>query len=240
MSRARLAKYSLWQFRDFVMEKGIAIVLIGAILGYLQLLPLKLTGLAQMDAVATARFVTAMASNFLTIFVLITLNGMISTDRKQGYYRFLFAKPLSPVTYYGQLFVVHLVGYLAAVLVLSGTFFLAVGSFDVWNLVLYSCLIYVAMGGIGFLISAISRFDVMTLAIVWLGSRLVRAILADERDWRSKAVQLLPPVHKIDGVASSLISFGSAPLMDVLWLLGYGGLFLVAGLVVLKYRPLGA
>ncbi|HWL39675.1 MAG TPA: hypothetical protein VNO75_05500 [Gemmatimonadaceae bacterium] len=240
MIRARLARYSVWQFRDFVMEKGIAIVLIGICLGYLQLLPLRLAGGPQMDPEAKARFVTSMASNFLTIFVLITLNGMISTDRKQGYYRFMFAKPLSPVSYYGQLFVVNLAGYLAAVLVLCGAFVLAAGSFDVWNLVLYATLIYVAMGGIGFLISAISRFDVMTLAIVWLGSRLLRAIFADEGDWRSTAVQVLPPVHKIDGVASTLISFGTAPLMDVLWLVGYGTLFLGLGLVVLKYRPLGA
>lgn len=240
MNRARLAKYSLWQFRDFVMEKGIAIVLIGICLGYLQLLPLRLTGMTQLDATAKTRFVTAMAGNFLTIFVLITLNGMISTDRKQGYYRFLFAKPLSPVSYYGQLFVVHLAGYLAAVLVLCGAFFLVAGSFNVWNLTLYAILLYFAMGGIGFFISSISRFDVMTLAIVWLGSRLLRAIFAEERDWRSTAVQLLPPVHKIDAVAAGLISTGSAPLNDSLWLLAYGALFLGAGLVVLKYRPLGA
>ena len=239
MSRARLARYSLWQFRDFVMEKGIAIVLIGLILGYLQLLPLKL-GAGQLDPAMKTRFVTAMASNFLTIFVLITMNGMISTDRKQGYYRFLFAKPLSPVSYYAQLFMVHLAGYLAAVLVLCGAFYLAAGSFNVWNLVLYAGLIYFAMGGIGFLISAVSRFDVMTLAIVWLGSRVLRAIFADEGDWRSKAVQLLPPVHRIDGVASSLILFGSAPGRDIAWLVGYGALFLVLGLVVLKYRPFGA
>jgi hypothetical protein len=240
VSRARLAKYSLWQFRDFVMEKGIAIVLIGICLGYLQLLPLRLAGAPQMEPVVVTRFITAMASNFLTIFVLITMNGIISTDRKQGYYRFMFAKPLSPLAYYGQLFAVHLAGYLAAVLVLCGAFFLAAGSFNVWNLVLYACLIYVAMGGIGFLISSISRFDVMTLAIVWLGSRLLRALFANEGDWRSKAVQLLPPVHKLDRVASDLISTGAAPLMDVVWLAGYGALFLALGLVALKYRPLGA
>jgi hypothetical protein len=73
---------------------------------------------------------------------------------------------------------------------------------------------------------------------VWLGSRILRGLYGPKDDWRSKAVELLPPVHKLDAVATSLISTGSAHVSDVLWLLGYGALFFVLGLALLRWGSL--
>jgi hypothetical protein len=47
-------------------------------------------------------------------------------------------------------------------------------------------------------------------------------------------VQLLPPVHKLDDVANGVITYRSAPAGDIVWLLGYGLLFFVLGLLLLK------
>jgi hypothetical protein len=240
VNRGRLAKYSLWQFRDFVMEKGISIVIIGLLWGYLQLLPFRSSLSPEMTPELITRIVTLLAGTLVSIAVLIALNGIISTDRKMGYYRFMFAKPVSPVLYYAQLFVVHLVGLLSGMLLLAGVFFMVAGRFNVWNLVLYTCLIYVALGGIGFFISAASKYDWVTLAAVWVGARILRALFGDDGDWKSKAVELLPPVHKVDSVAGSLIATGAAPLLDVAWLAGYGALFFVLGLLVLQRRSLAA
>ena len=240
MNRGRLARYSLWQFRDFVIEKGVSIVIIGLLWGYLQLLPFRQSISPQMTPELIIRILTLLAGSLVSIAVLIALNGMISTDRKMGYYRFMFAKPVSPVRYYGQLFFVHLIGLLSGMLVLSAVFFWFAGRFNVWNLVLYTTLIYVALGGIGFFISAASKYDWVTLAAVWVGARVLRAIYGNGDDWKSKAVDLLPPVHKVDSVAASMLSSGTAPLNDVLWLTGYGALFFVLGLVVLQRRSLAA
>lgn len=240
MSRGRLAKYSLWQFRDFVMEKGISIVIIGLLWGYLQLLPFRQSFSPEMTPELITRLVTLLAGSLVSIAVLIALNGIISTDRKLGYYRFMFAKPVSPVRYYGQLFVVHLVGLLGGMVLLAGVFFFVAGRFNVWNLVLYTSLIYVALGGIGFFISAASRHDWVTLAAVWVGARILRGLYGNGDDWKSKAVELLPPVHKVDTVAGSIIATGSAPLGDVVWLVGYGALFFVLGLLVVQRRSLAS
>ena len=238
MSRGRLAKYSLWQFRDFVMEKGISIIIIGLLWGYLQLLPFRQSFSPEMTPELITRLVTLLAGSLVSIAVLIALNGIISTDRKLGYYRFMFAKPVSPLRYYGQLFVVHLVGLLSGMVLLAGVFFFVAGRFNVWNVVLYTSIIYVALGGIGFFISAASRYDWVTLAAVWVGARILRGLYGNGDDWKSKAVELLPPVHKVDTVAGSIIANGSAPLGDVAWLVGYGALFFVLGLVVLQRRSL--
>lgn len=240
MSRGRLAKYSLWQFRDFVIEKGISIIIIGLLWGYLQLLPFRQSFSPEMTPELIIRLVTLLAGSLVSIAVLIALNGIISTDRKMGYYRFMFAKPVSPVRYYGQLFVVHLVGLLSAMVLLAAVFFFVAGRFNISNLVLYTSIIYVALGGIGFFISAASKYDWVTLAAVWVGARILRSLYGNGDDWKSKAVELLPPVHKVDSVAGSIIATGGAPAGDVLWLLGYGALFFVLGLVVLQRRSLAA
>ncbi|MDQ3673231.1 MAG: hypothetical protein M3365_02505 [Gemmatimonadota bacterium] len=240
MNRGRLAKYSLWQFRDFVLEKGISIVIIGLLWGYLQLLPFRLSISPQMTPEVIIRILTLLAGSLVSIAVLIALNGIISTDRKLGYYRFMFAKPVSPVQYYAQLFVVHLVGLLSGMLLLAGVFYFVAGRFNVWNLLMYTALIYVALGGIGFFISAASKYDWVTLAAVWVGARILRALYGNAEGWKSKAVELLPPVHKLDGVAGSLIATGTPPLQDVAWLAGYGSLFFVLGLIVLHRRSLAA
>ncbi|HET6761120.1 MAG TPA: hypothetical protein VFH13_03425, partial [Gemmatimonadaceae bacterium] len=53
-------------------------------------------------------------------------------------------------------------------------------------------------------------------------------------DWRSKAVELLPPVHKLNDVSFTLITNGTANTSDVLWLVGYGALFFALGLLLLR------
>jgi hypothetical protein len=107
-------------------------------------------------------------------------------------------------------------------------------TFSIVNYLLYTALIYVAMGGIGFFLSVATRYDWLSLAAVWLGARILRTMYGPENDWRGKAVELLPPVHKLDEVANSLIGTGTAHASDVLWLLGYGALFFALGLLILR------
>ncbi|MGI8401981.1 MAG: hypothetical protein ACR2NS_10335 [Gemmatimonadaceae bacterium] len=241
MSGGRLAKYSLWQFRDFVVERGIAIVLIGLLLGYVLIEPLRRAMGAgfSIDASSPARPVLIMVtSSIVSLAVLIAVNGIVSTDRKMGYYRFLFAKPVSPVAYYAQLFLVYLVGVLAAMLVLSGLLRTVVPSFSIVHFLLYTALVFVAMGGIGFFISVATRFDWLTLAAVWLGSRVLRDIYGEKPGLAGKLVQILPPVHKLNDLATNLIANGTAATRDVVWLAGYGAVFFVLGLLLLRYGPL--
>jgi hypothetical protein len=237
MSRGRLAKYSLWQFRDFVLERGIGIVIIGFLWGYVMFEPIRRTMGGQWAGDQTSPvwgILMQVASAVASLSVLIAMNGLISIDRKNGYYRFLFAKPVNPVAYYAQLFVVYMVGVLTAMLVLASLSRLIFPAFSIVNFLMYSAVIYVAMGGIGFFLSVATRYDWLTLAAVWLGSRILRGVYGPKHDWRSRAVELLPPVHRLDEVASSLIGRGTADASDVVWLVGYGLLFFALGLFILR------
>lgn len=236
MSRARLARYSLWQFRDFAIDRGIAIMIIGLLWGYTLIAPLRAAmGAAfQIDPRSPAwPLVITVTSSVVSLAVLIALNGIVSTDRKMGYYRFLFSKPVSAAGYYAQLFFVYMAGVLVAMLLLSGVLHTIVPAFKIVNFLAYAAIIYIAMGGIGFFVSVATRFDWVTLAAIWLGSRIVRDFYGAKPGWKSKTVELLPPVHKLNDVSMSIITSGTAHTSDVLWLLGYGALFFALGLLLL-------
>jgi hypothetical protein len=232
-----LARYSLWQFRDFALERGIAILTIGLLWGYVLIEPTRRAmGAAFVigPLSPTWPLVITITSSIVSLAVLIALNGIVSTDRKLGYYRFLFSKPVSPLAYYAQLFLVYMAGVLASMMVLSAILHAVVPAFSILNYLKYAAIIYIAMGGIGFFVSVATRFDWVTLAAVWLGSRILREFYGPKPGWKSKAVELLPPVHKLDAVSMSLITNGTANTGDVLWLLGYGALFFALGLLILR------
>lgn len=236
MSLWGLARYSLWQVRDFAIDRGVAILLIGFLWGYAFILPLRSTMALQMSNQASPvwTFTVQIASAIVSVAVLIAVNGIVSIDRKTGYYRFLFSKPVNPILYYAQVFFVYMAGVVASMFVLSRILQTILPTFSIGNYLLYTALIYVAMGGIGFFLSVATRYDWLSLAVVWLGARILRTTFGGGNDWRSKAVQLLPPVHKLDEVANSLIGTGTANASDVLWLLGYGALFFALGLLLLR------
>lgn len=219
------------------MDRGIAIVIIGVLWGYVLIEPIR-RAMGAAFTIGTSSptwpLIVTVTSSVVSVSVLIALNGIVSTDRKMGYYRFLFAKPVSPVAYYAQLFFVYMAGVLASMLILSWVLHVVVPTFNIFNFLLYAAIIYIAMGGIGFFVSVATRFDWLTLAAVWLGSRILRDLYGPRPDWRSKAVELLPPVHKLNDVSFSLLTYGTADTSDVLWLLGYGALFFALGLFILR------
>ena len=241
MSAGRLGRYAGWQLRDFLIDRGIAVLLIGVLLGYTAIEPMRLAlgpGWNHNPAFPISMLLGTIVSPVVTLAVFISLNGMISNDRKMGYFRFLFAKPIRPIHYYAQLFAVHFVGMLITVVLLTSLFRLVVGPVPFPSVALYTLIMYIAMGGIGFFVSASTRYDWLVLATIWIGSRILRGLYQKAPDFRSKLVQLLPPVHKIDGVANNLLAGNPADQTDMLWLVSYGGLFFVLGLVVIYRRSM--
>ena len=241
MNRGRLGRYSAWQLQDFAVERGVSVIIIGLLLGYLAVEPMRRAlgpGWANNPGLPLSRLLTTIVAPVVTLAVLIALNGMVSNDRKTGFYRFLFSKPVNPVLFYAQLFAVHMVGVLLTMLILTGLFRLWVGPIPIAAILFYTLVIYIAMGGIGFFISASTRYDWVVLSAVWIGSRLLRMLYGGASDLRSKLVQLLPPVHRVDSVANNLLVGEMADTSDLVWLVGYGALFFVLGLVVIRNRSM--
>ena len=241
MNGGRLGRYSAWQLQDFMVERAVSVLIIGLLLGYLAIEPMRRAlgpGWASNPALPLPRLLSTIVAPVVTLAVLIALNGMISNDRKTGFYRFLFSKPINPVMFYAQLFAVHMLGVLLTMAILTGLFRLWVGPIPIAAILFYTLVIYIAMGGIGFFISASTRYDWVVLSAVWIGARLLRAVYGDVNDFRSTLVQILPPVHRVDAVANNLLLGSMADTSDLVWLVGYGALFFVLGLVVVRHRSM--
>jgi ABC-type transport system involved in multi-copper enzyme maturation permease subunit len=239
---AGLGRYALWHLRDYLRDKGVATVITLSLIGYLNQVPIsRARSLGMRDDLVAQISDQAFVSGLrLLAFlgVLFATNGIVADDRRNGYYKLLFSKPVSIVGYYTQKFVVYGLGFLTVAALLLTVYWLTVEPFFRPALLPALALVYVALGGIGFLLSAAWRFDWLSLAAVVGLSDILWILFADAGGWRAKAVRVLPPVHLLDNVYVALRHGQPLPASDLAWLAGYGlGCFLL-GLVVIRRRPL--
>src|SRR5918993_2890611 len=165
MSRARIGAYALWQMRDYAKDRGLPTMIVATLSAYLGLNPI-LDRMPRMDDAVPARLLERFGSveavyaarmtefNFLflrsilgtLIFLgaLFAMNGIVANDRKLGFFRFLFAKPVSPSRYYGQAFFVHWFGYMVVMTLLGVLYGLVVWPVLTQPLFLVLALMFVA------------------------------------------------------------------------------------------------
>jgi hypothetical protein len=233
-----LMRYFLWQLRDFVRDRGYALLVVGFLLGFTIVGPVRGLG-REIDAAFARTMLIAILTQAGFILPFIALNGIVSTDRKMGYYRFLFAKPVSIPSYYVQLFVVYLIGFLAAVLILLGAFAIFAYPVSPVRPLLYCGLVYLSFGGIAFLVSSLFRYDWPILAAIFLGSAILHSMWRADEGWHRMVLALLPPLYKLSGILPAIMNRAQVEGNDILWLLGYNAICFAAGLFVLRRRPFG-
>ena len=269
MSRARAGAYALWQLRDYLKDRGLSTVVVAALSAYLgwsmmtEKAPMPhpsdvvsaelLVRFGGAGAVYAARmaefsfhFMRSMLGAMIFLGALFAMNGIVANDRKQGFFRFLFAKPVTPSRYYGQAFAVHSVGFMLVMLLLGALY-----GFVVWpvltpQFVLVVGLMFVAYAGIAFLLSAAARWDWLSLVAVSVAATFLWTKFGGSTHPVAKLLYLLPPLHRADEVYAAVsgtpvISAAEAPVVPwplVLWFGGYGILCYIAGLVVLRFRRL--
>ena len=233
---ANLRRYAVWQFRDFIRDRGIALLLVGFLIGFTVIGPFKAMG-GNLDQNMADRLLAAVLVQVPFICAFIALNGIVSNDRKLGYYRFLFAKPVGIPAYYAQLFVIYLVGFLVVSAILLGLFSIFAHPVDPVGPLLFCGLVFLSFGGIAFLISSLFRHDWPILAAVFLGSTILHSMWRFEEGIKRMILSVLPPVYKLPDMITQIVGERSLDTNSVLWLLGYSAICFAGGLLVLKRRP---
>ncbi len=248
--RARLGAYAPWMLRDYLINQGPATAIVLLLIAFLMLFPLLQT--PQGRDPATGR-VNEMAANALVrgllpilgfVATIFATNGIVSNDRRFAYYKFLFAKPVNPVTFYVVTFAVYGIGVLVVTLGLVGAWSVLIRPVATLPILVVVALMYIAFGGIGFLLSAAWRFDWLSLVtVLFLATEFwgMRNQLAAIRWPARHLLYLLPPVHRSGEVYALAWSDGGSavPWVSIGWLVGYGALCLLLGMVVIRRRPLG-
>ena len=221
------------QLRDVLLTRGAAMLVIAVVLMLEPLLNDYSRLPRQPDWVA----ILSNGLDGMTLFLtMVAAYGIIGEDVRRGYFRFLFCKPISPLWYYMQAFAVAWIAFVVVQLVVIGVF--AVVREPVWpaDALVQSWGKFLLLGAIIFGISRISRLDwLLGLLLVVLGT-VLRAGYPASESLRGKMINIaMPPSHIFDR------QFFPEGLEwpQVAWLLGYSGLALAAGLVLLRVIPFG-
>jgi len=242
--RAKLSAYAPWLGRDYLTNQGPATMIVVLLLAFLTLkgyagsTGVSLHGLAQDDARRMLRSLVNLTAFLGTFFAT---NGIVASDRKYGTYKFLFAKPVSPPSYYATTFLAHGVGLIVVVLALLGLWAVFVRPMFPPGLFAAVALMYVAYGGIGFLLSAAWRFDWLSLVTVLLVANISWTLWRASTSPLRPLLYLLPPVHRADSVYTLIMRQAQEPVPweSIAWLGGYGFVCFLLGLAVIRKRPLG-
>ena len=240
MKRSQIISYLPWQLWDFAVDRGIAVLFTGGLMGMSIVWPgyMVLTEHQQLPPEAvTLELFKAVVAQTVSIFVVIAASGIVANDRIGGYYRFLFSKPIRQPVYYGLQFLITLLGVLAVGLILLSVFWLLVGWASPVVPLIMIAVSYLALGGTIFFFSTFTRLDWALLVVLWGASALARTIYS-ESAWYQIAQWILPPVHHIDKLRNALFAGTPIDVGGVVWLVGYGMLFFAAGLFVLQRKAI--
>jgi ABC-type transport system involved in multi-copper enzyme maturation permease subunit len=254
---ARLGAYAFWQLRDYLLDRGVATLLITALTGYLSAVPAYLMlqqnferpelvaryGSAAAARVALAHeasvsFLTGTLGVIVFLGALLAMNGIVANDRKLGYFRFLFSKPMSPARYYGQAFAVHTGAWLAIITLLAFVYGLFIAPLLSAAFLGGLGLVFVCYAGVAFLLSATARWDWLSLVFITVMTTLLQQRFGMSSSPFARLLYLLPPLQETTGVYQALADGVALPWHSIVWLGGYGGACFVAALVVLRHRRL--
>lgn len=257
--RAQIGRYGLWQLRDYLMDRGTPTLIVSVLFGYLTLAPMLASFKRNLDTLppklivkyggidgARAVLMHDINEMFLRTFLgvvvflgaLFAMNGIVADDRKKGYYRFLFAKPVSPSRYYGQAFVVHWAGFVAVACLMAVLYGAFASSILGAPLVYVLALMFLMYAGIAFALSAAARWDWLSLVTVTVLASYMWGRFGESASLAAKLLYLLPPLHRTNEIYEAVAKGAPVNVPLLLWFAGYGVASYVAGLVVLRYRRL--
>lgn len=245
-TRASISRYLPWMLRDYSTNQGPATLIVMLLIGYAAIQPAMraaasgVLGEPEMTEELVLQLLRSFASPLAFLGTLFATNGIIANDRKLGFYRFLFSKPLNPLAYYTVTFAVYGIGLLIVTTLLVSVAALALEPVFPVELFLVIAWMYLAYGGVGFLLSAAWRFDWLSLVTVVLGSNIAWRLWGESDSPLRVLLYLLPPFHRESRIYDWIgRPEAEVPWSIMLWIGGYGVACLLLGLVVLRKRPLG-
>jgi ABC-type transport system involved in multi-copper enzyme maturation permease subunit len=243
--------YARYQLRDSVaLRLSLPIVLVAVLTALPVYIMTKHSPAGFIQTAQGISFAKQMYAQSVTLFLplgaFLCAVGVMSTDRQHGYYRFLFSKPVSVPVYYAQAYVVAGAAFIAIFGLITWGFGAMTVHFSVHRAMEAALLTYVLLGGVGFLLGALTRFDAIAFILVYLAALLLQQLAAAPNGlrngglpaWLAVVGEALPPVVKLDGLRNHL--YAAQPLDAAqLWpVLAYGAGAAVLGLAILRWRPL--
>jgi len=248
--RARLGGYSRWIVSDYVMQRASIPVAFLVVFGGLWLYVIGRQAGPARQIAAFQQFAHAMylqqSAIFLALGGFLATVAVMSVDRSANYFRFYFAKPVTPVTYYGWTFLLHGVGFVGIFTLFAALWGDATSHESLRAAAAVGALTFLLFGGVSLLAGALSNFDIAItplVSVVALSFQLT--VFAPDVGlrgfpaWMVFTARVLPPVGALQVVSTRLLAAGTWPGAGDLWhIVLYGGVCFALGLVALRLRSL--
>ena len=246
-----LLRYARYQLTDFLAQR-LSLPLL--LLAFVAALPTYMMAKhsapdfmqTQMGANLAKQMFAQSITLFLPIGAFVGSVGVMSTDRQQGYVRFLFSKPVGVVAYYAQAFALHAALFVALFGAVVWGFSRYTIHFSVHRSMEAAALTFLLIGGVGFLLGALTRLDSALLLVLYLAGLILQQLVATPNGlpngglpaWLAILARVLPPALPLDHVRDALYA-GTAVDMGDFWHVAlYGAGAGVLGLIALRRAPL--
>jgi hypothetical protein len=242
MTRGRIGAYLLrFQLRDLLVYRVTLPVMMAAFVAWM----IVATDARRMDwaspqgsrmALDIVRVVGHVM--FINVAVFLGIARLVSDDRSNGYYRFLFSKPVSLERFYAQQWLAQ--G--ASLVIITGLLGLWLQAnttaIPIRETMLVMALAWILIGGVGFALTAATNYDSLLLLLVWLISKVAHTI-KDAPDspmwpWLQEVTRFMLPTHKLEYVASELIGGNPLPVAHAAHVLAYGAVGFIVAVVLLR------
>ncbi len=243
----KLLRYARYQIPEFIQHRlALPIILLAFIAGLPTYLMTKNVPPGWLQSPQGINSVKQLFSQSLTLFLplgaFVASVGVISADRQQGYFRFLFSKPVNVLAYYFQTYVLHAIIYIAVFGLMVWGFGAYTFHFSVHRAMEAAALTFVLIGGIGLLFGAVTRFDAAVLIVTYIAALILQqaanAPSAHLPAWLAAIGRALPPVLKLDAVRNALYAADPVDVTQLWHVLGYGGGAALVGFILLRRLPL--
>jgi hypothetical protein len=250
VTRGRLGRYAVYQLGDYAIERGLLLALLLAFLAWGNVFSSRmLMGPGWASGVEGQMRAATLFDSLLTLLgyagALLGVNGISSNDRQRGRFRLLFSRPIRVDAYYAQSFLVIGSGLLVVTALVTAGFSMFVAQQSMVGAISSVALCWMVVGGLGFLLSAITRFDGSLLLLLMLVAALLNGYLGAagtvgaKVHWLLTPLRyLLPPMHLLGDARGTLMQGLAVGGRELAWMIGFGAICIVAGLVVLRRRPL--
>jgi hypothetical protein len=237
----RVGAYALWQLRDYARGPMIWTILAGFFFGVFPLLMIRLHA-------SRAGVEVPYGQAFETFIAMLSFAGpmlavarLVSADRAPGLTRFVFAKPIGVRWYYGQAFLVRAAASMSIVTVGGLAINAFVGSVPWAEGAAAAAIAFVLIGGVGLLLSVLTRMDSGLLIAVYLIPDVLSQILQAKPEWiwwAKPLLTIMPPMHRLDEIRRALLTHAQFPQADVVHALLYGSGCIVLGIYLVRKLPL--
>jgi hypothetical protein len=246
-----LLRYARYQVPDFLQRRLVLpLILLAVSAGLPTYLMTRHTPPGFMESAQGIGLAKQMFSQSITLFLplgaFVGAVGAISADRQQGYFRFLFSKPVNVLAYYAQTYLLHAVVYVAVFGLIVWGFSAYTIPFPVLRSMEAAALTFVLIGGLGLLLGAATRFDGVGLIALYVLALILQVSVAGVNGmtngaapaWMAFVARGLPPAVKLDALRNSLYAGSPLDAAQLWHVLGYGGGAAIFGLLLLRRLPL--